>query len=341
MAQIGEFDNIGFERPFAGGSEGGLGALIDTIPFVTVFSASKAAVDFGDDGVLSPGDPTSVTQTFLLGTPFGFEELTITYTGEYIGTDSDGSVHFNFDELDIDGFDVPEIIEEILNGISDFRATNADPFPAAVFPDANPIDLPICFAAGTLIATPDGEKVVEDLRIGDRVLTATGRDVAVKWIGLQVVHKRFTPKEQFSPVKILTGALGEALPHTDLVVTPDHGVMVGDIMVNAGALVNGTSVIRVPASELDDKVTYYHVETEEHDVIVANGAPAETFVDNETRRKFSNYAEYRDLYGDESREMTELPYARAMSRRQLPAHVREHLDERAVAIGAAVDQVAA
>ena len=63
-----------------------------------------------------------------------------------------------------------------------------------------------CFAAGTLIATPDGECAVETLQIGGLVTTADGRTVPVKWLGRQTVHKLFTPAERFVPVRVRAGA---------------------------------------------------------------------------------------------------------------------------------------
>ncbi|MBV6636943.1 MAG: Hint domain-containing protein, partial [Mameliella sp.] len=70
----------------------------------------------------------------------------------------------------------------------------------------------LCFATGTEIAGPEGARPVEDLRIGDMILTADGRAVPVKWIGHQTLHKRFTPADRFAPVRVRAGALGQGLP---------------------------------------------------------------------------------------------------------------------------------
>ena len=179
----------------------------------------------------------------------------------------------------------------------------------------------ICFAAGTLIATPDGERAVETLQIGDPVLTADGPVVPVKWVGRQTIHKVFTPSERFAPVRVRAGALGAGLPHTDLVLTADHALILDGLAINAGALVNGTSILRDPVETLPERVTYYHVETEAHDVILANGAAAETYVDYVQRSAFDNHAEYLALYGD-ARTIPEMPLPRLSSRRQLPADLR-------------------
>lgn len=196
--------------------------------------------------------------------------------------------------------------------------------------DANNI---VCFAAGTMIATPCGQRAVETLEPGDLVMTSDGREVPVRWVGRQTVHKVFTPEEHFRPVRIEQGALGEALPDDDLVLTADHALVFDGTMINAGALVNGTTVTRVPMAELAERVTYYHVETEAHDVIVANGVPAETFVDVATRRVFDNYSEFVALYGDVEPSKAVLPMARAFSHRQVPHSVKARIADRSAVAG--------
>uniref|UniRef100_UPI000FD9B2AB Hint domain-containing protein n=1 Tax=Nioella ostreopsis TaxID=2448479 RepID=UPI000FD9B2AB len=181
-----------------------------------------------------------------------------------------------------------------------------------------------CFCAGTRIATPTGCHAVEALAIGDRILTAEGRAVPVKWIGRQTVVTRFGPAERLMPVRFAAGSLGKGLPQTDLTVTADHGMLVEGVICHAGALVNGTTITRVPLAEMGETYTVYHVETENHEIILANGAPAETFIDNVSRRVFDNFAEFEALYGDVP-EMEELPYPRAMSARQVPAWTRRGL----------------
>ncbi|HEV7455359.1 MAG TPA: Hint domain-containing protein, partial [Roseococcus sp.] len=161
--------------------------------------------------------------------------------------------------------------------------------------DASPFT--VCFLAGTRIATPDGERLVEDLAIGDLVLTADGWAVPVTWMGRQrVFNHRFGLHEGRAPVCIGAGALGEGLPHTDLFVSANHGMIWEGLVVNAGAMVNGTTIRFVPRDALPAEFTYFHIETEGHEVVLANGAPAETFVDYVTRRHFDNYQEYLDLY---------------------------------------------
>ena len=181
-----------------------------------------------------------------------------------------------------------------------------------------------CFAAGTLISTPEGERAVETLEIGDLVMTDDGRSVPVKWVGRQTMHKLFTPAERFRPVRIKAGALGGGIPHSDLVLTVDHALILDGLAINAGALVNGTTIVTEPKAALPDRVTYYHVETEAQDVILANGAPAETYVDYVQRAVFDNYAEYLSLYG-EDRIISEMALPRVSSARLVPPAILTRL----------------
>lgn len=187
-----------------------------------------------------------------------------------------------------------------------------------------------CFAAGTRIDTPNGAQPVEDLRIGDPVCTADGRSIPVKWIGRQTVSTLFRPAERLSLVTVAKGALGEGVPVRDLTVTTDHALLIDGVLCQAGALVNGSTIRRLSREECGESYTVYHVETEDHEIILAEGAPAETFIDNVSRRVFDNYAEFEALYGDVP-EMVEMDLPRAMSARQLPERIKAKLAGKAAA----------
>ena len=194
----------------------------------------------------------------------------------------------------------------------------------------------VCFGRGTMIATPDGERPVETLAIGDRVLTADGRAVPVLWMGINAVSPMFRPADRLEPVLIEAGALepmlGEALPVRDLVVTADHGMVIGDYVINASALVGAAGIRFLDWRKLGGDFAYYHIETEGHEVVRAEGAPAETYVDYVGRRSFDNHAEYEALYGAE-RLIPEMDRPRISSARLLPDDIRQ-------ALGIAVDRSA-
>ena len=196
----------------------------------------------------------------------------------------------------------------------------------------------ICFMAGTLIRTPNGEVAVETLKRGDLVLTSDGVSKPVRWLGRQTVSTVFADPLRVWPIRIKAGALGENVPARDLRLSPDHAVLVDGALIQAGALVNGTSIVRETA--VPKVFVYYHVELDDHSLILAENTPAETFIDNVDRLAFDNWAEHEALYPD-GKQIEELPYPRAKARRQVPVQMRVRLAERAQAIGAAADGVAA
>ncbi|WP_138465670.1 Hint domain-containing protein [Poseidonocella sp. HB161398] len=186
------------------------------------------------------------------------------------------------------------------------------------------VNTPNCFAAGTMIATPLGERAVETLEIGDEISVAGGGTTKVLWLARQTVHKRFTPAERFVPVRVKAGALGAGVPHADLVLTADHALILDGLAINASALVNGTTICYEPMAALAEHVTYFHVETEAHEVILANGAAAESYVDYVRRQGFDNYQEYLDLYGKE-RTIPEMAMPRVSAARLVPPAIKARL----------------
>jgi len=181
----------------------------------------------------------------------------------------------------------------------------------------------MCLLAGTRVTALRGEVCVDDIAIGDLIMTADGRTVPVRWVGVQTVVSLFADPLRSLPIRITTGALGTGLPVRDLLVSPDHALMLEGLLVQAGALVNGTSIRRETATP--ERFTYFHVELEDHSLILAEGTPVETFVDNVTRRRFDNYAEYEALYGETGAMIAEMDTPRIKSARQLPKALRARL----------------
>jgi hypothetical protein len=181
----------------------------------------------------------------------------------------------------------------------------------------------VCFLAGTAIACPGGARPVEDLAVGDLVLTADGDVRPVRFVGRQSFATLFADPCRTRPVRIAAGALGDGLPLRDLCVSPDHALLVDGALVQAGALVNGTTI--APMTDLPARFTYFHVELDDHALILAEGVPAETFVDNVTRRRFDNYADYVALYGEGTPTIAEMALPRVKSARQLPHALRRRL----------------
>ena len=261
-------------------------------------------VNDGADG--NPNGQTAVGQNAHEGPNHDLDSITITFHG----FTSDGDPIFFFSHS-----------SSFFNG---YRVYSNNDYPAN-HTIGSTVTGPYlyCFAADTMIATPKGERRVDALAIGDVVTTQDGAKVPVRWIGRQVLYPGYMG-EKSAPVRIAAGALGNNIPHSALTVTADHGMIIDGLVINASALVNGDTIRFVPVQDLPNQMTVYHVETEAHDVILANGAAAETFIDAADRKSFDNFAEYLDLYGVE-RIIPEMPHPRISSARLVPADIRARL----------------
>ncbi|CAI9122247.1 Hint domain-containing protein [Brytella acorum] len=153
-----------------------------------------------------------------------------------------------------------------------------------------------CYCRGTRIATERGDIAVEELVIGDQLLTVSGAMRPIRWIGRRSYAGQFAATNRdVLPVLFRAGALGDAVPARDLMVSPLHAMYLEEVLVPAEALVNDVSILRM---ENVDRVDYFHLELDTHDVIFAEGAASETFVDDGSRGMFHNAAEFRMLYPD-------------------------------------------
>ena len=156
---------------------------------------------------------------------------------------------------------------------------------------------PPCFLRGTRIATPAGEKPIEDLKIGDRVTTADGGVADLKWIGVRRFRGQFFRwPEGLRPIRIKRGALGRGVPRRDLFVSPNHALLIDGVLVEAHLLTNDVSIVRVkPATGA--WLDYFNPEIAAHGAILAEGVSAETYLDCGNRESFGNFAEYYARYG--------------------------------------------
>ncbi len=135
-----------------------------------------------------------------------------------------------------------------------------------------------CFAAGTLIRTPGGEVAVETLEVGDLVLTASGEARPVRWMGHTDVDFRRTPRGGPGlPIRIAADAFGPARPSKDLYLSAGHSVCVdllGEVLIPVGNLINGGTIAVIDT----EAISYWHVELESHDILIANNLPAESYL---------------------------------------------------------------
>ena len=101
-------------------------------------------------------------------------------------------------------------------------------------------------------------------------------------------------------------------------MTGDHALLFDDMLINAGTLVNGTTIRLLPLEEMPARFNYWHVELEKHEVVPVNGGVlAESFIDYVGRSGFDNYDEYLEIAGAD-RLIKEMPFARISARRLLP-----------------------
>ncbi|MDP4006938.1 Hint domain-containing protein [Methylobacterium sp. NEAU K] len=176
---------------------------------------------------------------------------------------------------------------------SSVTAAPYNPTPPATNPIPPANNAP-CYCTGTRVLTDRGEVVIERLAIGDVVVTVAGQHRSIKWIGTRRYIGRFAnTNPAVLPVCVKAGALADGIPTRDLWVSPDHALYLDGVLIPAEHLVNGVTIVK---AERVDSVTYWHIELDSHDVLLAEGAPAESFVDDGGRAIFHNAASFRALY---------------------------------------------
>ncbi|MDE2333534.1 MAG: Hint domain-containing protein [Rhodospirillales bacterium] len=145
--------------------------------------------------------------------------------------------------------------------------------------------LTACYAEGTVIETADGPAAVEDLRPGMRLRTASGALRPVRWVG----YRRHTAtdvaaRDELRPVRIAAGALGQGLPSRELRLSPEHALLLDGVLVPAIQLLGVPGIDQEPPGA----VTYFNIELDTHDTILAEGVAAETFIEGSARVVFDN-----------------------------------------------------
>ncbi len=134
-----------------------------------------------------------------------------------------------------------------------------------------------CFARGTRLLTPNGYRPVETFAPGDPVITQDDARRAVRWIGRRTLDLGREPGGD--PVRFAAGALGPGIPARPVLLSPLHAVFCAGVLVPARHLVNGATIVTVRRSA----VTYFHLELDRHDILLAEGMPAESYLDTGNR----------------------------------------------------------
>ena len=201
------------------------------------------------------------------------------------------------------------------------------------------VDIAVCYCRGTPVLTDKGEVAVERLSIGDIVVTASGENKPVRWIGWRDINCAAHPDPQSVwPVRIMAGAVAPGVPARDLSVSPEHSLFLDGALIPARLLVNGTTVVQ----ERVVSVSYWHVELDRHDLLVAAGLAAESYLDCRNRNAFANGGSVAALHPDFSPQGEWREYAHWAQHSCAPRHldgpvllgVRQSLARRAVELGA-------
>ncbi|MCA0940874.1 tandem-95 repeat protein [Salipiger pacificus] len=218
---------------------------------------STATFDPTENDSDADGDTLTVTS---LGTP----------TNGTATLNEDGTVSYTAEE-GFTGYDAFSYEIDDGNGGTDTAYVTVEVMP--------------CFTPGTLIATPQGERLVEDLKVGDRVITRDNGIQEIRWVGRkELTGFELARQPHLRPVLIQKGALGKNLPEHDLLVSPNHRVLVAndrtalyfeerEVLAAAKHLTGLTGVDEVDTMG----VAYIHFMFDQHEVVLSNGAWTESF----------------------------------------------------------------
>jgi hypothetical protein len=181
------------------------------------------------------------------------------------------------------------------NGIVAINDTSGEvyAFPTTSFEvntvyQLTPTSLPVCFVRGTLISTSRGYVAIESLMAGDLVQGSTGWRT-VKWVGWRnygaISFFTQESKSRVAPIRIRAHSIANNVPSSDLLTSPWHHLFVDGKLVRAGDLVNGTTITQETHV---NEVSYYHVELDQFDVVMAHGVYSESYADGGNRDFFQN-----------------------------------------------------
>ncbi|MCR8547204.1 Ig-like domain-containing protein [Salipiger sp. P9] len=221
------------------------------------------------------------------------DELTVTSVGDApngtVTLNDDGTVTFVADE-GFTGYD------SFAYTIDDGNGGTASSYVT--------VEVQPCFTPGTLIATPQGERLVEDLEVGDRVITRDNGIQEIRWIGRKdLTGHELARKPHLRPVLIQQGALGKNLPEHDLLVSPNHRVLVAndktalyfeerEVLAAAKHLTGLDGVDEVETLG----VTYIHMMFDNHEVVLSNGAWSESFQPGDHSLKGIGDAQRQEIF---------------------------------------------
>lgn len=316
-------------------ADGTIGFLYDSYdPATDLLSQHlvQTSDDFAttSDTLLASETNATPTATFspYLGDFFDLEALGTSFYGVFSASNADNGSNAQFlsgttFERSFSG--TPGSADFQLNdGAGNAVTASIDPF----FFAANEIP---CFRRGTLILTERGEVPVEELAIGDRLVTLSGAARPIRWIGRRAYDGRFIAgNRSVLPICVRQNALADGVPARDLWLSPRHALYIEGALVQAEHLVNGVTIVQADHVE---QVEYLHIELETHDILYAAGAPAESYVDCDNRLMFANAADYRQRYPQDEASTPEFCAERLDWHAEALTDIRAALLDRAAALG--------
>ncbi len=256
--------------------------------------------DAGNDRITGGQGTDNLTggddrDTFVIGAQIGG-------AGDVIDGSEGGD---DFDTLDLRGAGPLSVAFDPANaenGVVSFFDTDGNVASTLTFSNIENI-IP-CFTPGTLIATPRGEVLVQDLRIGQKIITRDNGIQEIRWIGHRAMPWRdFVNNPHLKPILVRQGSLGHGLPERDMMVSPNHRLLVAndrtalyfdehEVLVAAKHLIGGDGVHAIESIG----TTYIHFMFDQHEVVLSNGAWTESFQPGDYTLKGMGNSQRSEIY---------------------------------------------
>ncbi len=215
------------------------------------------------------GDDTGEWTAETIGGTYGSLEIDANGVWSYAADNANPSIQ---------ALDTGDTLTEVFTITSDAGTTS-------VTITINGVDEPPCFTRGTLIETPHGARPVEDLRAGDRVLTADNGVQRIRWTGSKRIALAGAETDaRLRPVRLRAGSIAPGVPAQDMLVSPMHRVLIGgavsqlhfgrdEVLAAARHLVNGQTIFVDPVPEVE----YFHLLFDTHQILVTMNLASESF----------------------------------------------------------------
>lgn len=263
---------------------------------ITTFVSARFAITVHDEN----GDPSVVEQTGI------------------IMQMSNGDMFFRpaldtvSDWVDITRISKVEVLSTTRLGLTTYPSTIG--FDPEVFETEI-----VCFVRGTMIECADGLHPVENLKVGDLVRTLDNGLKPLRWIASQRLTSELTADPKLRPVRIRAGALGHGVPSADLVVSPQHRILVRSriaarLFGATEVLVAAKQLLSIDGVEIADElevVEYFHFAFDQHEIVLANGTETESLYPGPQALKTIGRAAREELFAifPYLREQGKLPIA--------------------------------